>query len=275
VLLTSGVLAGGTRAYDCRADLRAVYQYYCNNHPGPDDTAYPVWQGLPPGAKMTRKDLEARVDACTGVSLPAAQRSEAQRRNLADILGVVKVPERFLVSHLVFATFTFQDLVQNRLGGRNPFTNDGVRYAGSHDDAALNQGVARFAADREAVRRLAYDSDLTGFIVVPTLTMHAKDDPTAFVEFEAAYRDVVARAGNADLLVQTFTNENVHSKLSTPQYAALFAALHGWIETGQKPSPASIDAACGSYAEKYAEPCRFDPDYTPPPLDVRSYRRRQ
>src|SRR5215510_3237234 len=32
-LLTSGVLAGGTRSYLPRADMRAVYQYYCKNHP--------------------------------------------------------------------------------------------------------------------------------------------------------------------------------------------------------------------------------------------------
>ena len=35
VLLTSGVLAGGSRSYDFRTDLRVVYQYLCNNHPGP------------------------------------------------------------------------------------------------------------------------------------------------------------------------------------------------------------------------------------------------
>ena len=37
MLLTSGVLAVNARAYDFRADLRAVYQYYCRNHPRPDE----------------------------------------------------------------------------------------------------------------------------------------------------------------------------------------------------------------------------------------------
>lgn len=76
-----------------------------------------------------------------------------------------------------------------RLGGRNPFSNRGVRYSGSHDDAALNAGVERFSADPTAVRDLSYDSDLTGRVTVPVLTLHAIDDPTAFVEHEAAYRD--------------------------------------------------------------------------------------
>ena len=33
VLLTSGVLAGGTRSYDFRIDLRVIYQHLCGNHP--------------------------------------------------------------------------------------------------------------------------------------------------------------------------------------------------------------------------------------------------
>ena len=33
VLITNGVLSGGTRAYQFRAGLRAVYQFYCRNHP--------------------------------------------------------------------------------------------------------------------------------------------------------------------------------------------------------------------------------------------------
>ena len=47
VLLTSGVLGGGTRSYDFRLDLRVVYQALCNNHPRPDEPAYPLWMGLP------------------------------------------------------------------------------------------------------------------------------------------------------------------------------------------------------------------------------------
>ena len=48
VLLSSGVLAGATRAYDVRVDLRAVYQAVCNNHPRPDEPVYPLWMGMPP-----------------------------------------------------------------------------------------------------------------------------------------------------------------------------------------------------------------------------------
>jgi len=80
-----------------------------------------------------------------------------------------------------------------------------VRYAGSSDENALNTGVARYRADASAVAELAQDSDLTGQVTIPTLTLHAIDDPTAFVEAESAYRELRSRAGTQDLLVQTFT----------------------------------------------------------------------
>jgi len=273
VILTSGVLGGGTRSYDFRADLRAVYQFYCGNHPAKDETAYPLWQGQPVGSKLTNRQLDERVDACTGVGLPADKRSAQQRRNLANILAVVRIPERTLASHMSWATFTFADLVNKRLGGKNPFSNIGVAYKGSDDDKALNKGVTRFAADPEGVKRLSEDSDLTGKLIVPTLTMHAIDDPTAFVELEQVFGDTVAKAGKSDLLVQSFTDEHEHSKLATPEYAALLRAMTAWIEQGTKPSPASLAAGCGEAVKTYGEACHFQVDYHPPALSTRSYPR--
>jgi hypothetical protein len=266
VVLTNGMLAGGTRNYLHRADLRAVYQYYCRNHPRPDEPQYPLWMGLPADSRMNGKELAARVNECTGVALPAAQRSELQRRNLANILAVVPVPERTLVAHLHWATFMFRDLVQRVLGGRNPFSNAHVAYRGSGDDAALNRGVARFDADPGAVAALADDSDMQGTLAVPVMTMHAIDDPTALVEYEAAYGDLVRSAGNAARLQQNFTREHEHSKLADAEYAALFTALMGWIDSGRKPAPADVAAACAKSAGAYSGGCHFDPGFVPAPL---------
>ena len=57
VLLTSGVLAGGTRAYGFRADLRAVYQYYCRNLPAPDRLRRPG--GRRPNGRRRRPNSRA------------------------------------------------------------------------------------------------------------------------------------------------------------------------------------------------------------------------
>ena len=146
VLLTSGVLGGGTRSYDFRLDLRVIYQAVCGNHPRPDEPAYPLWQGLPPDTALTRAELAKRVDECTGIRHAAKDRSELQKRNLQTLLATVRIPERSLVGHLNWGTWHFQDIVFKRLDGHNPFGNIGAQYTGSDDDAALNQKVARYAA---------------------------------------------------------------------------------------------------------------------------------
>jgi alpha-beta hydrolase superfamily lysophospholipase len=275
VLLTSGVLGGGTRAYDFRLDLRVVYQYVCRNHPRPDEPQYPMWMGLPEGSKLTRAELSARVDECTGIRKVAALRTEQQKANLKAILDVVKIPERSLVGHLNWATWLFHDMTQLRLGGRNPFTNNGAVYQGSGNDAALNAGVLRYMADPAAVAALAQDSDPDGNVNVPTLTLHAIDDPTAFVELESLYRQIRERAGTANLLVQTFSDEHEHSYLADAQYPALFTALLDWIDKRDKPTPQKVLALCKGYEPTFGAGCKLQPDYVPPPIDARVTPRRR
>ena len=264
VLITNGVVSGGTRAYQFRAGLRAVYQFYCRNHPAPDEPAYPVWQGLPAGAEMTRADLRRRVEACTGIDKAVRDRTPGEAQRLGDILAVTGVKEEQLVSHLAWATFTFQDLVHLRLGGGNPFDNSAVVYRGSSDDEALNAGVERFSADPDAVARLAYDSDLSGLIVLPTLTLHALHDPTVSYRSEAIYAAIVRAAGRSHLLVQAATDEDQHSKLADGGYQTALAALERWIDDGARPDPAGFQAAC--LAAAAARDCRFAA--IPPPAPV-------
>ncbi|MCW5652147.1 hypothetical protein [Hydrogenophaga sp.] len=269
VLLTSGVLGGGTKAYDFRLDLRVVYQYVCKNHPRADEPQYPLWQGLPMGTRLNRAELAARVDECTGVRKPAAQRTEQQKANLATLVKVIQIPERSLIPHLNWATWLFRDLTQLRLGGRNPFDNTRAVYKGSADDAALNAGVLRYAADPAAVAELAQDSAPQGRVNMPIITLHAVHDPTAFVELESAYRDELERAGNGHWLVQNFSDESEHSYLADAQYPALFTALLDWIDHRQKPTPQKVAALCKGYEATYGGSCKLLPDYRPPPLASR------
>jgi alpha-beta hydrolase superfamily lysophospholipase len=271
-MLTSGLVAGNADAYDYRADLRAVYEYYCRNHPRADEPQYPVWMGLPADSKMKTADLVARVDECTGVRTPRDKRTDAQKRNLANILDVIHIPEKSLVGNMTWSTFLFRDIVR-RLGGRSPFTNEHVRYAGSDDDEALNKGVARFAADPEAARRFASDGKLTGKLPIPVLTMHAIDDPTVFVEQDAHYRAVVDAAGSGDRLVQSWTHESEHSYLSSPEYAAMLEALMDWIDKAEKPTVAKLMALCDKFSREYDGGCHSAPEFKPKPLDTRQYPR--
>lgn len=269
VLLTSGVLGGGTRSYDFRLDLRVVYQALCHNHPRPEETAYPLWQGLPPASSLTRAELTRRLNECLALDKPAAQRSAEQQRKVETITRVIRIPERSIGSHLAWATWHFQDIAQHRVGGAgSPFGNLGAHYTGSADDEALNAEVLRYKADPVAVSRFGADADPTGRIDLPVLTVHAIDDPTAFVELDDEFARTMARAGRADRLVQTFTHDREHSYLSDAAYATLLQSLKAWAQHGKKPTPAGIAAACPALEARFPG-CRFEPAYRPAPLDSR------
>ncbi len=271
VLLTAGVLGGGSQSYDFRFDLRAVYQAVCRNHPRADEPAYPLWQGLPLSSTLTRAELASRVDECTGVRKAASERSAQQQRNLLDILGVVAIPESALLSHLNWGTWHFQDVVFRRLAGRNPFGNASVHYVGSHDDAALNANVFRATADPGARAAFAADADPSGRIPVPVLTLHGINDPTAFVELESVFRETMQRGGSADRLVQLFTDDSEHSYLSDAQYVTAMRALLTWADRGEKPTPAGVAGECRSVEPAFAPTtgCRFLPAYQPRALSSR------
>lgn len=121
----------------------------------------------------------------------------------------------------------------------------------------------RFSADPTAVRDLSYDSDLTGKVSIPVLTLHAIDDPTAFVEHEAAYRATLQGAHRERYLVQTFTGESEHSGLSNSEYANSISALNTWVRTGKKPTPRSIAASCAAFDDTYGTGCFYDPGFHP------------
>jgi hypothetical protein len=271
--LNSGAVTGATLNYQHRVDLRAVYQYYCRNLPRPDDTPYPLWNGVAPDSRMTLKDLDAIVDDCTGVGHPAAARSEQQKRHLANILGVMGYPENLLVRHMQAGTLLFRDIVKNTTGGRNPFSNIGVRYKGSSDDVALNRDVVRFDADPAAAAALKADGDPTGVLPVPVVSIHSINDPQVVVEGQSAYLDKVKAAGSAASLVQAFTDERGHTAQSAPELAAALDALMQWIDKGTKPTAQSIAAGCERLRASLEGPCRYRPEYAPKTYATRYYTR--
>jgi hypothetical protein len=269
----SGFVVGAPVGHQFRADLRAVYQYYCKNLPGPDEPAYPLWSGLPAESGLTLKDLQAAVDVCTGVAHAAAGRSETQKQNLANILGVMRFPENMLVRHMQAATFLFREITERVTQGRSAFSNLDVHYSGSGDDLALNRDVARFAADPAALAALKADGEPTGSLPVPVVSIHSINDPQVVVEVQSAYRAAVERAGSSERLVQAFTDEKLHTGQSAPELAAALDALMQWIEKGVAPTPQSIAAACERERGTLEGRCSYHPEFSPKPYGTRYYSR--
>jgi pimeloyl-ACP methyl ester carboxylesterase len=267
ILLTSAVVAGSA-TYDFRVDLRAIYQYLCNNHPRPDERAYPLPIGLPADSKLVAADVAKRVDDCLGTAKSAAQRTPEQAAKLKTIATVLKIPESSVAGHINYATFTFRDITTKN-GGASPFGNAGVRYLGSADDAALNAGVPRFKADPAAVARFAADTDHRGRFAVPVLTAHGIGDATVFVEGGDTLRQRMVVSGNGSRLVQTFVDSSEHSYWGDAMYPPLFEALLAWVDKGQKPNPAGVAERCRVLRAAQPGDCRFLPDYAPQPLASR------
>jgi len=267
ILLTSGVVAGPA-TYDFRMDLRAIYQHLCSNHPRPDEPAYSLAIGLPVDSKLTNAELAKRADDCLGMAKPATQRSPEQAQKLKTIVDVLKIPAGSVVGHLNWGTFTLRDVVTKN-GGVSPFGNDGVRYVGSDDDAALNAAVPRFKVDTKAAARFAADVDHSGRFAVPVLSAHGIGDATVFVEGNDTLRQRMVAAGNGQRLVQTFVDSAEHSYWGDAHYPPLFDALLNWVEKGQKPSPSGIAERCRQLRAAQPAECRFLPDYVAKPLASR------
>ncbi|MET4576360.1 hypothetical protein [Ottowia thiooxydans] len=269
VLLTSGVLGGGTRSYDFRLDLRVVYQYLCGNHPRPTEAPYALNLGLPADATMKQTEVAARVNECLALNKRPAERSAEQNAKIKTIVDVIKIPESSIQSHMNWGTLHFQDISAKRTGGASPFGNEGVLYRGSSNDAALNAGVLRYKADEAAYRKFAADTDPIGKIPVPVISTKWIGDPTAFVELDSRFRDVMLQGGSSERLVQTFTTKGTHSFITDPTYPTLMTALLRWVDTGAKPTPADIANACPGFEAQFGQGCVFDPNYTSPSLETR------
>jgi pimeloyl-ACP methyl ester carboxylesterase len=79
--------------------------------------------------------------------------------------------------------------VMAKLGG-NPFDNQDRVYSGSNDDAALNAGVRRFAADQAAL--LAMENyETSGWLTRPLVTLHTSRDQQVPQWHELLYREKV------------------------------------------------------------------------------------
>lgn len=270
LLLTSSAI-GGPLAYDFRLDLRVIYQYLCNNHPRPDEPAYPLSSGLPADSTLTMDELAARANESLGLLRPAAERSPEQARRLKTIVDVLKIPEAGIVDQLRWATFTLRDVVQKH--GGSFLCNDTVRYRGSADDAALNAGVLRYRADPQAYARFVADSDYSGRFPMPVLTTHGIRDETCLVEVHDTLHSRMRTLGYEHNLVQTFVDSDEHSYLGDAIYPPLLEALLDWIETGQRPTPRQIAERCALLSAPAPVTNGFVPDFVPGPLASRIHAR--
>jgi hypothetical protein len=117
--------------------------------------------------------------------------------------------------------------------------------------AAMNASE-RFSGKQSARNYMSHYATFTGKLSDPVLTIHTKWDTLVPWPHESAYAETVAAAGASDLLVQASTNGLGHCSFSANEIGASVALLESWVETGVRPSAATL-AAFG-----------LDPISTPP-----------
>jgi pimeloyl-ACP methyl ester carboxylesterase len=137
------------------------------------------------------------------------------------------------------------DLIE-RVNGKIPYDNRTTVYqvnvgpdplVNAILSAQLNQGVARYDADRAALNY--YDRNYTpdGAIAVPVLTLHTLRDPAIPFAHEALYAAAVAAQGRSTLLVQRPVNRWGHCAFTPAEVQTAFADLVTWVRLGIRPAP--------------------------------------
>ncbi|MDQ5874296.1 MAG: lysophospholipase [Actinomycetota bacterium] len=107
--------------------------------------------------------------------------------------------------------------------------------------AAMN-GSTRFSGERSARNYMSHYATFSGNLRDPVFTLHTKWDTLVPWPHESAYAETVAAAGASDMLRQASTNGLGHCNFSPTQIGASVALLEGWVETGVRPSAATLAA---------------------------------
>ncbi|HEV2258499.1 MAG TPA: prolyl oligopeptidase family serine peptidase, partial [Streptosporangiaceae bacterium] len=169
--------------------------------------------------------------------------------------------------------FAFRAELEARAGG-NPSWNTGVNYFADlaksvnvKEVAALYKGAGlslikdlltlnsapRISAKPSAVAYLARYIAFSGDISIPVLSMHTTGDGLVVPENEQAYRSVVNRDGNGNLLRQIFVNRAGHCAFTPAETITAVQTLLNRLSTGHwnVPSPDGLNMAAANLGPSF------------------------
>ena len=238
----SAFLGGSQPEIDYFANVRVLFDFF-----------YP---GVLPGDAMNVPD---GVDLMNDVIIPAILAIQDDPTGVLAIYAIdqtplpVKTPlpggfDELVESVLRALGFNFRGFVDifERTHDHDPFDNSGTVYTSlllpAPLMAAINAGVDRFDTTPDAAAYLRHFYEPTGELEIPVLTLHAAYDPVVPIFHEMMYGQIVAAAGNSDLLVQRTIDEYFHTELylepaGTAAMLQAFQDLVNWVENGVKPLP--------------------------------------
>jgi pimeloyl-ACP methyl ester carboxylesterase len=129
-----------------------------------------------------------------------------------------------IVTALVFHAGSWAD-VFDRTHHHVFFDNEDVVYSGSSNDEALNVGVDRFEASRDADAYLDRWYEPQGALKIPVVTLHTSRDQVVPVFQEDRYFDIVAAVGNSEMISQHVIDRFGHCAFTLEEQLAVFTEL--------------------------------------------------
>jgi pimeloyl-ACP methyl ester carboxylesterase len=227
VLQLCGLVGGSQMALDHFFTVRALFEYF---FPGvlpytlmPPEQFFDEYAPLVAGAVFGNLDAAMELAGVHQVALPYEDNEE--------LLTSIMMP-------LFFTSWDFYVTDLNaRTHGRGFFENRSTVYTGSSNDAALNAGVARYAASPEARAYLRQWYEPNGKLRVPMLMLHAEREPVLHYRQTLKYQALVDAAGQSHLLVRRDLNIFGHCSWDTSETLRAFQDLALWVEHGIKPEP--------------------------------------
>ncbi|MPZ20965.1 MAG: hypothetical protein GEV06_24140 [Luteitalea sp.] len=215
-LAACGPIGGFRFQINYFVDFRALFDYF---FPG-------VLVGSP--IDIPAGEITAWLDG----SLPAQVRARLEQ-GPARALELMKVsraphdPDNFeTVTSTALSVLAYNVLATNdaraKLGG-NPFDNRARWYSGSSNDARLNRGVRRFAADPAAIEALR-QYETSGRLSIPLVTMHTTGDDTVPFTHEVLYSFKLQLADRG-AFIPLPTLRYGHCDFTVPEVLTAFAVL--------------------------------------------------
>ena len=198
-------------------DGRVLFDYY---YPG----VLPSPVDVPKGFERS-KELESKV-------LVALESKPVQADALRRYTLVHTNQE--LASNLVFWTYQLMD-IQQRSGG-NPFDNRNTIYTNLPESNAVNDGVARYAADRRAAEYQKTFYVPTGRLTRPMLAVHTTYDPLVPAWIPSMYGVLAQDAGSAEMFVLQYVKHDGHCQIMPDEIDRAFHQLKRWKDVGERPS---------------------------------------
>jgi pimeloyl-ACP methyl ester carboxylesterase len=233
VLTIAGMIGGSQAEIDYMAHLRILFElYYPGVLPGAIDD-------VPDGLNLTGDVVIPVVTAIQTDSTGAGAIALVDQTPVPWASGPELVES--YVTALGFWHIGFADLAE-RTGSTAFFDNHETVYTSLAlplfimDE--INLVADRFEATPRAEHYIRVNYEPTGRLHVPHLALHNTRDPVVPVFHQALYAETVTEQGNADRLVQRFSDRYGHTgNFSAAEVFDAFEQLVDWVDTDVAPTP--------------------------------------